>query len=305
MRAGVAPVHEKLQEMETTVVAAVNVCGGGYTVEGANHHMGNVGSDPDRSVACRDQGCGGGSATGNGSEDDMRLLSRGAETDQVRTNMSKMSCCALFVRALWWCFAAEHSLDCEPYAARCSRRDVVSLVKERGGVVWASALARGRRLLLVMHSASRRRMVAKDGDRHLTRPGSWTFDIIEGGQGPDGTRIETPTRAIVMDGMRAVRGLGARCVVRLRRLGFGVFVLCGFEDWSSFVMINPWQRLRTGFRTRLPSQVRHHLPSSQWRSCVPRVRLPGGERTAPTSFELLVGCACGCALMTGMPCTAT
>ena len=157
--------------------------------------------------AMRYEGC---SATGNQCGDYLRLMSRGVETDQVRKDMAKMSSCALFVRALWWCYGAEHAVYDKPYCCRAPQ-DVIAVAKDRGAYRGGATIGAtsspdvGDAFHIAMKDGKREHfgVITK---RLQTQAGSWKYETVEGGQGFGGTAIERLTRSFVKSGIWGVNG---------------------------------------------------------------------------------------------------
>jgi len=121
-----------------------------------------------------------------------------------------MSSCALFVRALWWCFGAEHAVYDKPYSCRAPQ-DVIAVAKDRGAYrsgtsIGASAAPDVGDAFHIATMDGKREHFGIFTKKYVTSPGSWMFDTVEGGQGQGGTSIGTTTRTLVKNGMWTVTG---------------------------------------------------------------------------------------------------
>jgi len=152
-----------------------------------------------------------GTSSSNRSDEYIDLLTRGSETPQMRRDMSKMSSCALFVRALWWCFGAEHDLFCAPYKM-CAPLDVITIAKQRcayraGPTISATSSPNVGDAFYIATTEGKREHFGVITACLETQPGKvWKYETVEGGQGVGGTGIATLTRTFVKNGMWAVSG---------------------------------------------------------------------------------------------------
>ena len=142
------------------------------------------------------------SATGNGSEAYLDLLSRKFETAQMRKDMGKMSSCALFVRSLWWCFGAEHPIYENPYKVSYAPIDVLKIGKERKAYVEGNQLSQIKYpkpgdVFYVGENGKREHFGVIAEEISRVAPGSWTYITIDGGQGDGGRAIAQRHRTLL------------------------------------------------------------------------------------------------------------
>ena len=118
----------------------------------------------------------------------------------MRKDMGKMSSCALFVRALWWCFGLEHPLYDMPYRIGYAPVDVLTIAKDHGAYVPGQSLDSTH-----APKPGDAFYVAINGTREhfgiftkevSTQPGTWVYETIEGGQGVGGQAIASLKRTL-------------------------------------------------------------------------------------------------------------
>jgi hypothetical protein len=158
------------------------------------------------------------SATGARSDDYLALLTRNFEPPQIRKDMAKMSCCALFVRALWWCFGVEHRIYSSPYKISRAGADVITIAKDNGAYRNGSLLdetyyPKAGDAFYIVDPNGKREHFGLFTSEPTVKPDTWIYETVEGGQGAGGRTISALKRTIYKHNSSKYGSTGDRLLI--------------------------------------------------------------------------------------------